>query len=135
MVSTDIIVGLDWGADAGGACWILNVLTAGNTTKILRSADGINWTLAATTATALAFGLGALGNTWYTALGADAQSVNRIAVSPNGGVNWYKTPAIVPPAGGGGNNPVILGSPSQALALSSFDVRTSAARDLGAAVT
>ena len=135
MGASDTITGLDWGADAGGACWLLNVLLAAGGTKTLRSADGINWTLAGTTATSISYALCALGNTWYSVLTPDVQSVKRIAVSPNGGVNWYQTPAIMAPAGGAGNNPVILGSPSQALALSSFDVRTSAARDLGAAVT
>lgn len=58
LIATDQITGLDWGMDSAGACWIMTVLdTVADATKILRSSDGINWTLVATIAD---FG-GALG--------------------------------------------------------------------------
>jgi hypothetical protein len=138
LASTDEIVGLDWGADAIGPCWILLAVTNTGTTKVVRSGDGINWTLVAT----LAHELVALcsvttsGRTWYTVQTADAQEAYRIGISFNGGSVWNQTASVVPPVPASGSQlPVLVGSPNQALAFSAFAMRTSGAKAYGSPIT
>ncbi len=94
LIATDDITGLDWGLDSAGPCWIMTVLdTVADATKILRSSDGINWTLSATIAD---FGtvlgqvesLAAVGRLWVATLFATAPAPKRLAYSPDT-VHWY----------------------------------------------
>ena len=94
LIASDRITGLDWGLDSAGPCWIMTVLdTVANATKILRSSDGINWTLSATIAD-FGTGLGAVeslaavGRLWVATLFATAPAPKRIAYSPDT-VHWY----------------------------------------------
>jgi hypothetical protein len=138
LTSTDQITGLDWGADAIGEAWFMTVLTTTPSTKILRSPDGINWSLVTTLANGfLGSSLCAVGaNTLYSVQNPDVQEAYRIVVAPYGGGLWYGTPAVVPPVpAGGSQKPVLVGSPNQALAFSATHVRSSVSRSFLAAIT
>ena len=93
LSASDRITGLDWGLDSAGPCWIMTVLdTVANDTKILRSPDGINWSLSASIAD-FGTGLGAVeslaavGRLWVATLFATAPAPKRIAYSPDT-VHW-----------------------------------------------
>lgn len=133
LLPTDQIEGLSFGGDSSGPCWLMVVTPSGGGTKILRSVDGINWTLAQTLTTELA-GIAAVGaRVWY-ALGPDFVGSTRILVSQNGGVSWASSPAVVdgPTASFGST---FVGSPQQALFVSLTNARTSAAFGAGPAIT
>jgi hypothetical protein len=109
--SSDDITGVDWGADAAGPCWIMTVVRGGTTTRLLRSADGINWTLV-TTLTSVAFVHMCYAGGIFFAATDHAPPVD-VYFTQDGGTTWYRTQCRLPHDSG---PPVVgmNGSPTQA---------------------
>jgi hypothetical protein len=114
--NTDNITGLDWGADAAGPCWLAAV-KRGTTTRIIRSADGTNWTLVATLTGALAggnFGSICYAAGRWLALMFVGPGVT-VVFSLDGGATWWLTQVFLPWSSP--ILPTIVGSPTQAAAV------------------
>ena len=93
LLATDAIVGLDYGTISGVGTWVMAVRTVGGQGKLLRSTDGINWTLGQTlTDLVNVHSLAAVGNLWVAILKATAPAEPQIVYSTDT-VSWYQTPA------------------------------------------
>ena len=93
LLATDSIVGLDYGSIGGVGYWVMAVRTTGGDGKILRSTDGINWTLGQTlTSLGDINSIAAVGNLWVAVLKRSAPGEPVICYSTDT-VNWYLTPA------------------------------------------
>ena len=100
LLSTgDTVVGLAWGADAQGPCWLAAVNTGSGKPLFARSTDGLAWSLQAG---------GTVGNFTISEMASDGQtgfvcplveSVSRGAsgqiYSVDGGVTWRTSPATL----------------------------------------
>ena len=95
LVATDSIVGLDWGSDAIGPCWIMAVHRSGSAVKFLRSTDGINWTMQNTGVGAMnnLRSLAAVGRAWIGVVVPSSTIPAFIVYSSDGGVTWYRSEA------------------------------------------
>lgn len=95
-------IGLAWGSDAIGPCWILAAGAGGGpgvfVTTFFRSGDGINWTTVSTVTTAAIRDLVAVGplwvaTTWDTAVVSPLGAVGAsyVVVSTDGAVTWRRS--------------------------------------------
>lgn len=120
---TDTIVGLDWGIDGVGPCWLALVHRAA-TTRVIRSSDGINWTLVQTLSGAIA------ANNLLSLCFAGGLFIAIIALatgygatfSLDGGLTWWLTQLLLPAPN---LLPGIAGSPTQAVAWNTTAIRFS----------
>ena len=94
LVATDKITGLDYGTINGVGYWLMSVQNgAGTHGKILRSTDGINWTLGVTLGGLTNIhSLAAVGNNWVAMIKQAAPSEPQIIYSQDS-INWYATNA------------------------------------------
>jgi hypothetical protein len=96
LLSTDTIVACDWGQDPSGGCFLMVVqTTGGGPGKILRSPDGVNWTLV-TSLTSLkgTVSLAAAGRMWMAVVGATSPAPQTVFYSADG-LNWYRATAVL----------------------------------------
>jgi hypothetical protein len=120
--ATDIITGLDWGSDSTGPCWLATVRRSGTSTRIIKSADGINWTLVATLTgsgsvfVSLCF---AAGN-WHA---LQNNLITNTCFSLDGGVTWFATQATMNASFGPRFG--LAGSPTQACCWTTGQLRFS----------
>ena len=92
--------GLVWTEDAVGPCWLLGANNTSSVhTEFYRSADGVNWTFQSEpTNVAQGAGLAAVGHTnsvYCTYTDASSTGPSGGAYSPDGGVTWYPSSAIL----------------------------------------
>lgn len=88
LPGTDTIVGLDYGRDALGACWIMAVVGGGNG-RLYRSVDGITWALQTTLTTlGLLQSIAAIGPVWVGVFSSSGTSPHSLVYSLDT-TTWY----------------------------------------------
>lgn len=94
LSGTDTIVGLDYGKDAFGPCWIMAVVGGGNG-RLYRSVDGLTWALQTTLTTlGLVQSIAAVGRVWVAVFSSSGTAPHTIAFSYDT-ITWYKASATL----------------------------------------